>query len=68
VNYLDLEQDFLQFDRGMFSADTAAAVLAAATDNNHGDTVIFDQAGDRVILIGVTTADLAAHQSDILFV
>jgi len=60
--------DFLQFDKGMFSANIAAAVVAAATDDNKGDTVIFDQAGDHLTLIGVTKADLTAHQNDILFV
>jgi Bacterial cadherin-like domain/Bacterial Ig domain len=68
VNNFDLNHDFLQFDKGMFSANTAAAVLAAATDDHKGDTVIFDQAGDHLTLIGVTKADLTAHQNDILFV
>jgi VCBS repeat-containing protein len=68
VNNFDLNHDFLQFDKGMFSANTAAAVLAAATDDHKGDTVIFDQAGDHLVLVGVTKADLTAHQNDILFV
>jgi Bacterial cadherin-like domain len=68
VDHFDLTQDFLQFDKGMFSADTAAAVLAAATDDNHGNTVISDLTHHRLVLIGVTTAELTAHQSDILFV
>src|SRR5262249_20389463 len=42
VNNFDLNHDFLQFDKGMFSANTAAAVLAAATDDHKGGTVIFD--------------------------
>jgi hypothetical protein len=68
VNNFDLNHDFLQFDKGMFSANTAAAVLAAANDDHKGGTVIFDQAGDHLTLIGVTKADLTAHQNDILFV
>jgi hypothetical protein len=68
VNNFDLNHDFLQFDKGMFSANTAAAVLAAATDDHKGDTVIFDQAGDHITLIGVTKAALGAHSTDILFV
>jgi hypothetical protein len=43
-------------------------VLAAATDDHKGNTVISDLAGDRLILTGVTTTDLAAHQSALLFV
>jgi hypothetical protein len=38
VNNFDVNNganhDFLQFDKGMFSQDTAAAVLAAAADDN----------------------------------
>lgn len=68
VKNFDLTEDFLQFDHGMFAADTAAAVLAAATDDHKGNTVISDLAGDRLILTGVTTTDLAAHQSALLFV
>jgi hypothetical protein len=68
VNNFDLDHDFLQFDKGMFSQDTATAVLNAATDDNHGNTVILDQAGDRVLLVGVTTKNLTDHQSDIVFV
>src|SRR5262249_16753155 len=69
VTGFDLKHDFLQFDEGMFSAgNTAAAVLAAAADDNHGNTIIVDAAGDRLIVMGVTTADLSAHTSDIFFV
>jgi hypothetical protein len=66
VDHFQPTQDFLQFDKGMFSADTAAAVVAAATDDHKGNTVIFDLAGDRVILMGVTKTELTA--TDILFV
>jgi hypothetical protein len=69
VTNFDLNHDFLQFDKGMFSGgDTAAAVLAAATNDNHGNTVIVDTAGDHLVLIGVTEANLAKHSSDIVFV
>src|SRR5205807_7159754 len=39
VQNFDLDHDFLQFDRGMFGADTAAAVLGAAHGDRHGNVV-----------------------------
>jgi Bacterial cadherin-like domain/Bacterial Ig domain len=66
ITHFDLNHDFLQFDSGMFSANTAAAVLAAAQDQ-HGDLVIDVHAG-HLTLAGITSADLAAHASDIHFV
>jgi hypothetical protein len=66
VRNFDLDHDFLQFDTGMFGADTAAAVLAAAHDHN-GDTVIDVHAG-HLTIDGVTKAQLAAHATDIYFV
>jgi len=62
-----LAHDFLQFDKGMFSADTAAAVLAASHETKNGDVVIDVHAG-HLTIVGVKAADLQAHQDDILFV
>jgi len=67
ISNFDLDHDFLQFDKGMFSADTAAAVLAAAKDTGKGDVVIDVHAG-HLTIIGVNVADLAAHPGDIMFV
>jgi hypothetical protein len=51
----------------MFSADTAAVVLAAANDTKQGNLEIDIHAG-HLTIVGVTTAELLAHASDILFV
>jgi VCBS repeat-containing protein len=67
VKNFQLTQDFLQFDKGMFSADTVAAVLGAAHDTKKGDVVIDIDHGNLTI-VGVSTADLAANASHILFV
>jgi hypothetical protein len=61
-----LAHDFLQFDKGMFSADTVAAVLGAANDTKQGNLDIDIHAG-HLTIVGVTKADLMAHASDILF-
>jgi VCBS repeat-containing protein len=66
VTNFDLDHDFLQFDSGMFAADTAAAVLAAAHDQK-GSLSIDVHAG-HLTIAGITSAQLAAHASDILFV
>ena len=66
VTNFDLDQDFLQFDSGMFSADTAAAVLASAHD--HKGNLDIDIHAGHLTIAGVTRADLAAHLDDILFV
>ena len=63
----DATHDFLQFDKGIFSADTAAAVLAAAQDTVVGADIATGP-GLQVLLVGVSKADLAAHPSDIVFV
>ena len=65
--HFDLAHDFLQFDRGMFRADTAAAVLDAAHDDRHGNVVIDTHAGHLTVQ-DVSLAQLAAHSSDFLFV
>ena len=67
VQNFDLDHDFLQFDRGIFSADTAAAVLDVAHDDRHGNVVIDTHAGHLTVQ-DVTLAQLAAHSSDFLFV
>jgi VCBS repeat-containing protein len=67
VQHFDPAHDFLQFDRGMFAADTAAAVLDAAHDDRHGNVVIETHAG-HLALQGVSLTDLAAHSNDFLFV
>jgi hypothetical protein len=66
VTNFDLDHDFLQFDSGMFAADTAAAVLASAHDHN-GNLEIDVHAG-HLTVVGVTSAQLAAHANDIIFV
>ena len=40
-----LVRDSCNFDKGMFAADTAAAVLAVAHDTKQGDVVIDTHAG-----------------------
>jgi hypothetical protein len=67
VQNFDLDHDFLQFDRGMFSADTATAVLDAAHDDRHGNVVIDTHAGHLTVQ-GVSLAGLAAHSNDFVFV
>jgi serralysin len=67
ISNFDVEQDFLQFDKGMFSSDTAAAVLEAARDTKKGDVVVDVHAGNLTI-VGVTVSDLLAHQDNFLFV
>jgi VCBS repeat-containing protein len=67
VQHFDPAHDFLQFDRGMFAADTATAVLDASHDDHHGNVVIDTHAG-HLTLQGVSLTDLAAHSSDFLFV
>ena len=66
VTNFDLNNDFLQFDSGMFAADTPAAVLAAAHDEKGGLGI--DVHAGHLTIAGITKADLAAHVSDILFV
>jgi hypothetical protein len=66
VKNFDVTTDFLQFDKGMFAADTAAAVLAAAHETKQGDVIIDTHAG-HLELSGVTLAQLQAHQGDFLF-
>jgi len=67
VNNFDVNHDFLQFDSGMFAADTAAAVLASAHENNKGDLIIDTHAG-HLEIAGVTLAQLQVHPGDFLFV
>jgi VCBS repeat-containing protein len=67
VQHFDVLHDFLQFDRGMFAADTAAAVLDASHDDGHGNVVVDAHAG-HLTLQGVSVAQLAAHTNDFLFV
>jgi ELWxxDGT repeat protein len=66
VTHFDLDNDFLQFDSGMFATDTAAAVLAAAHDENGGLGI--DVHAGHLKIAGITKADLAAHLDAILFV
>jgi hypothetical protein len=67
VTNFDVQQDFLQFDSGMFATDNAAAVLATAHEDNRGDVIIDTHAG-RLEITGVTLAQLQAHPDDFLFV
>jgi VCBS repeat-containing protein len=66
VKNFDLDHDFLQFDRGMFAGDTAAAVLAAAHDQKGG--VVIDAHASHLVIDNVTLAQLQAHANDFLFV
>jgi hypothetical protein len=67
ISNFDVNQDFLQFDRGMFSADTAAAVLAAAAEDHKGNVLIDTHAG-HLVVDGVTIAQLQAHSDLFSFV
>jgi hypothetical protein len=49
----------------MFSADTVAAVLAAA-HNDHGNVVI-DSHADHLVIDNVSVAQLQAHANDFIF-
>jgi VCBS repeat-containing protein len=74
ISNFDLAHDFLQFDKGMFSADTAAAVLAAAHDSTQVGrdgrpiAVEIDAQDGLLTILGITKAELMAHANDILFV
>jgi VCBS repeat-containing protein len=67
VSEFDLAHDFLQFDKGMFAADTATAVLNTAQDDGHGNVVISIQAGNLKVL-DTSVAALASHPDDFRFV
>ena len=67
VSDFDIAHDFLQFDKGMFGADTATAVLNAAHDDGHGNVVITVQAGNLKVL-DTSVAALAGHPDDFRFV
>jgi hypothetical protein len=67
IDHFDPLKDFLQFDRGMFAADTSSAVLAASHDDGHGNVIIDTHAG-RIEIQDVSLAQLAAHGSDFVFV
>jgi hypothetical protein len=58
--------DTLQFSKSVFA--NVAAVLAATHDDASGNAVITDAAHDTITLQHVTTAQLLAHQSDVLIV
>jgi hypothetical protein len=66
ISNFDVEQDVLQFDSGMFAADTAAAVLDRAHEH-HDDVIIQTDAG-RVEIKNVTLAELGAHPEGFMFV
>jgi hypothetical protein len=66
VSGFNLLQDVLQFDKGMFTSDTVAAVLAAAQDDGHGNVVISAQAA-RLTVQDISVAGLTAHPADIRF-
>ncbi len=61
ITNFDADSDLLQFKAGMFA--NAQAILAAAHDDGHGNTVIALDAHDSITLAGVTKAQL--HQSDL---
>ena len=53
----------IKFDHGVF--DTVEAFIAAAQPSHSGlDTVITDANHDKLLLTGVTVADLKAHPND----
>jgi VCBS repeat-containing protein len=67
VSDFDIVHDFLQFDKSMFAADTATAVLNAASDDGHGNVVITAHAGHLKVL-DTSVAVLAGHPDDFRFV
>lgn len=67
ISHFDLDHDFLQFDSGWFSTDTAAGVLEAAHDDRHGNVVIDVRAG-HLVIDDVSVAQLQAHPNDFVFV
>jgi hypothetical protein len=67
ISDFDIAHDILQFDKGMFSANTAASVLKSASDDGHGNVVITVPSGNLKVL-DTSVAALAAHPDDFRFV
>jgi hypothetical protein len=59
-------QDRLAFNHALFVQSTAAFVLSQTHDTSFGAEIVVDP-HDTITLPGVTTAQLAAHPSDIRF-
>jgi hypothetical protein len=57
-----LNHDVLAFDPTLFAS--VANVLSHTQDVNGNAVITFDS-GDTVTLLGITTAQLSAHQNDI---
>jgi len=63
IGDFNLNHDTIKFDHGVF--DSVEALFAAAQPSNSGhDTVITDANHDKLVLTGVTVADLKAHPND----
>ena len=62
VSNFDLNHDVLNFDPTLFA--NVANVLSHTHDVNGNAVITFDSA-DTVTLLGITTAQLSAHQNDI---
>lgn len=68
VSDFDVAHDILQFDKGMFAADTTAAVLKAAQDDGHGNVVINGTLAGTLKVLDTSVAALTSHSGDIQFV
>ena len=62
----NVNQDELAFNHALFAQSTAAFVLSQTHDTSFGAVIAVDP-HDTITLPGVTTAQLAAHPSDIRF-
>jgi VCBS repeat-containing protein len=63
IGDFDLNHDTLKFDSGVFQTVDAFFAAAQASPSGH-DTIITDANHDKLVLTGVTVADLKAHPND----
>jgi hypothetical protein len=66
VTDFDVNHDVLALSHTLFTNDTVAQVLSQTHDTGAGAVITVD-AHDTITLLGVTTAQLAAHPSDFHF-
>jgi hypothetical protein len=66
INDFDVNHDNLAFSHTLFANNTVAQILSQAHDSSAGAVIVVD-AHDSITLHNVTTAQLAAHQSDFHF-
>jgi Ca2+-binding RTX toxin-like protein len=62
----NVNQDVLAFNHILFTHDTVIQVISQTHDTTAGAVIAVD-AHDAITLLGITTAQLAAHPSDFHF-